>query len=134
MRRSSTAAPSIWRSRPKAFSIVERRPHQRASWRPTPAPLRINQRFGLNLDERDQLVFDQFEKTWLADQELREVARNNAFEAFLLEFTRGFKQTVLNNEERNREVYELIYGNSALAEQILDFYARKVYTDLRSDA
>jgi hypothetical protein len=41
---------------------------------------------------------------------------------------------VLNNEERNREVYELIYGNSALAEQILDFYARKVYTDLRSDA
>jgi type I restriction enzyme, R subunit len=93
----------------------------------------INQRFGLNLDERDQLVFDQFEKTWLADQELRQVARNNAFEAFLLEFTRGFKQTVLHNEERNREVYDLIYGNSELAERILDFYARKVYTDLRSD-
>jgi hypothetical protein len=31
-----------------------------------------------------------------------------------------------------REVYEPIYGNSTLAEQILDFYARKVYTDLRS--
>ena len=93
----------------------------------------INQRFGLDLDERDQLVFDQFEKTWLANEELRQVARNNAFEAFLLEFTRGFKQTVLDNEERNREVYELIYGNSQLAEQILDFYARKVYTDLRSD-
>jgi len=72
----------------------------------------INQRFGLDLDDRDQLVFDQFEKTWLADQELRQVARNNAFEAFLLEFTRGFKQTVLENEERNREVYELIYGNA----------------------
>lgn len=93
----------------------------------------INQRFGLDLDERDQLVFDQFEKTWLANEELRQVARNNAFEAFLLEFTRGFKQTVLDNEERNREVYELIYGNAELAEQILDFYARKVYTDLRSD-
>ncbi len=93
----------------------------------------INQRFGLNLDDRDQLVFDQFEKTWLADEELREVARNNAFEAFLLEFTQGFKRTVLDNEERNRGVYELIYGNVELATQIIDFYARKVYTDLRAN-
>jgi hypothetical protein len=54
------------------------------------------------------------------------VSRNNAFEAFLLEFTNGFKQTVLNIEERNREIYELIYGNTDLAEQIIDFYARKV--------
>lgn len=94
----------------------------------------INQRFGLNLDDRDQLVFDQFEKTWLANEELKEVARNNAFEAFLLEFTRGFKQTVLDNEERNREIYDLIYGNTELADQIVSFYARKVYSEMRSDA
>lgn len=94
----------------------------------------INQRFGLNLDERDQLVFDQFEKTWLADTELQQVARNNAFAAFLLEFTQGFKKTVLANEDRNREVYELIYGNTELAAQIIDFYARKVYADLRTPA
>jgi hypothetical protein len=30
------------------------------------------------------------------------------------------------------EVFELIHGNAELAEQILDFYTRKVYTDLRS--
>jgi type I restriction enzyme, R subunit len=92
----------------------------------------VNQRFGLNLDERDQLVFDQFEKTWLADEELRQVARNNAFEAFLLEFTCGFQHTVLENKERNREIYDLIYENSELADQILHFYAGKVHTDLRS--
>ncbi len=27
----------------------------------------LNERFGLNLDERDKLLFDQFEQTWMAD-------------------------------------------------------------------
>jgi hypothetical protein len=49
----------------------------------------------------------------LARQRLQQVSHNNAFDAFLLEFTNGFKQTV-------------IYGDTELAEQIIDFYARKV--------
>lgn len=30
----------------------------------------LNERFGLDLDERDQLLFDQFEATWLADPDV----------------------------------------------------------------
>ena len=30
----------------------------------------LNERFGLELDERDQLLFDQFEQDWLADPEV----------------------------------------------------------------
>lgn len=30
----------------------------------------LNERFGLGLDEADQLLFDQFEETWTADPDL----------------------------------------------------------------
>ncbi len=30
----------------------------------------LNERFGSNLNEQDQLLFDQFEETWLADPEV----------------------------------------------------------------
>ena len=30
----------------------------------------LNERFGLNLNEQDQLLFDQFEDTWVSDPEV----------------------------------------------------------------
>ena len=30
----------------------------------------LNERFGLNLDERDQLLFDQFEEAWASNAEV----------------------------------------------------------------
>ena len=37
----------------------------------------INERFGLDLDDADQLLFDQFEESWAADATLVAQARNN---------------------------------------------------------
>jgi hypothetical protein len=91
----------------------------------------LNERHGLNLDERHQLTLDQLERSLLADDGLREVARNNSLERFRLEFDPSFTKAVVENEERNREVYELIAANPALADRIRDFCARKIYAALR---
>ena len=40
----------------------------------------LNERFGINLTEIDQLLFDQFEQSWTADEDLADQARNNVFE------------------------------------------------------
>ena len=39
----------------------------------------MNERFGLELGEADQLLFDQFEESWAADEKLAARARNNDF-------------------------------------------------------
>jgi len=44
----------------------------------------------MNLNQRDQLLFDQFEETWVADPEVVAQARNNEFENFRLVFDRMF--------------------------------------------
>ena len=44
----------------------------------------LNERFGLNLNEQDKLLFDQFEETWVADPEVAAQAQNNTIENFRL--------------------------------------------------
>jgi hypothetical protein len=56
----------------------------------------LNERFGLALDQRDQLLSDQFEATWLADPEVSDQAQNNAYDNFRLVFDPRFLGTLVN--------------------------------------
>jgi hypothetical protein len=62
----------------------------------------LNDRFGLNLNERDQLLFDQFEQTWLANDDVVARARNNTFDNFRLVFDREFEKTPLRPDAGQR--------------------------------
>jgi hypothetical protein len=62
----------------------------------------LNERFGLNLNERDQLLFDQFEQTWLANQDVVARARNNTFDNFRLVFDREFEKTLIGRCKATR--------------------------------
>jgi hypothetical protein len=55
----------------------------------------LNERFGLNLDDTDQLLFDQFEETWTADPELAAQARDNTLDDFRLVFDPKFLNTIV---------------------------------------
>lgn len=52
----------------------------------------LNERFGLMLGTADQLTFDRFEATWLADPHLLDHARANPIENFRLVFKRRVHQ------------------------------------------
>ena len=62
----------------------------------------LNEKFGLTLTERDQLLFDQFESTWLADSEVVAQARNNTLENFRLVFDQRFLATIMARDGRER--------------------------------
>jgi len=94
----------------------------------------LNKHFGLNLDERDRLVFEQFEITWLNDDELRTVAQANDLAGFRLEFEKAFQRTILDNEEANRDLYERLHDDSKFSERVLDWYLTRMYELLRADA
>jgi type I restriction enzyme R subunit len=94
----------------------------------------LNSAFGLNLNERDRLVFEQFEESWYANTELREVAVNNDLDAFRLEFEQVFKTTVLDNEEANQDLYERIYTDDKFSKKVIDWYLLRMFELFRSEA
>ncbi len=61
----------------------------------------LNERFGLELGEADQLLFDQFEESWAADPDLVNQARNNTLENFRLVFNPKFINTSGSRSRRN---------------------------------
>ncbi len=71
----------------------------------------LNERFGTDLTDVDKLLFDQFEESWVADQELSDQAQNNTIENFKLVFDRKFLQTIVTRMDANSEIFKRILDN-----------------------
>lgn len=93
----------------------------------------LNERFGTDLDERDQLLFDQFEETWVADPEVLAQALNNEFENFRLVFDRMFMSTVVGRMDDNEEIFKRVLDDAEFQKTLKDLYALRVYRRLRGE-
>ena len=93
----------------------------------------MNDRFGLELGDADQLLFDQFEESWAADESLAARARNNDFPNFRLVFDRTFLDTVVLRMDDNEEIFKRILDEPDFQQTVLDHYAARLYERLRGD-
>jgi type I restriction enzyme R subunit len=93
----------------------------------------LNERFGLGLDEADQLLFDQFEETWTADPDLAAQAKENTLENFRLVFDPKFLNTIVTRMDANDAIFKQILDDSDFREVLSDYYLRKVYARIRGD-
>lgn len=91
------------------------------------------ERYGLDLGEADQLLFDQFEETWAADETLAARARTNTFENFRLVFDRTFIETVVKRMDQNADIFKRILDDAAFQTTVLDYYAERLYERLRAE-
>ena len=91
----------------------------------------LNERFGLQLTDADQLLFDQYEKDWLADKEVTDQARQNTIENFKLVFDRNFLKTVISRMDENDALFRRILDDPEFQEVVKDFYGSKVYREAR---
>ncbi len=94
----------------------------------------LNERFGLNLNERDQLLFDQFEETWVSDPEVAAQAQNNTIENFRLVFDRMFMGTVVGRMDDNEAIFKRILDDEEFREVLMDLYAARVYRRARDQS
>jgi hypothetical protein len=92
----------------------------------------LNELFGTSLDEKDQLLFDQFEETWASDPEVVAQARNNEFANFRLVFDRMFLGTIINRMDSNEEIYKQVLDDEIFREALMDLYAARLYQRLRN--
>ncbi|MHB8262318.1 MAG: type I restriction endonuclease subunit R [Acidimicrobiales bacterium] len=93
----------------------------------------LNERFGLDLDERDQLLFDQFEETWATDPDVVDQARSNTLENFRLVFDHRFLATVVSRMDENEAIFKRILDDEEFRQVLMDLYASRVYRKARSD-
>jgi type I restriction enzyme R subunit len=91
----------------------------------------LNQRFGTDLDDEDQLLFDQFEETWVRDPEVVAQAQNNEFENFRLVFDRMFMGTVIGRMDDNEAIFKRILDDDEFQKTLMHLYAIRVYRRLR---
>jgi type I restriction enzyme, R subunit len=94
----------------------------------------LNDRFGTDLTDVDKLLLDQFEESWVADDELSNQAKNNTLDNFRLVFDRKFLQTIVTRIDANDEIYKRILDDEDFRATLGEFYLRKVYERLREDA
>jgi type I restriction enzyme R subunit len=92
----------------------------------------MNERFGLELSDSDQLLFDQFEESWAADESLAARAQANDFDTFRLVFDRTFLDTVVQRMEGNEDIFKRILDDAAFQHAMRDFYAERIYGRLRT--
>ena len=91
----------------------------------------LNERFGTDLTDVDKLLLDQFEESWVADDELADQARNNSLDNFRLVFDRKFLQTIVTRVDANDEIYKKILDDEDFCATLGEYYLRKVYERLR---
>ena len=96
--------------------------------------LTLNERFGLYLTEKDQLLFDQFEEEWAADPELEAQAQNNTLDNFRLVFDRIFVGTIVKRMDANEAIFKQIIDDPDFKATIGDYYVRKMYQRLRASS
>jgi len=92
----------------------------------------LNEKFGTELGEADQLLFDQFEEVWSEDQELTAQAQNNSLENFGLVFNPKFMDTIVTRMDDNEAIYKQILDDLEFKQVLEDFYLRKMYHRLRA--
>lgn len=92
----------------------------------------LNNHFGMELGEADQLLFNQFEESWAADKDLTDQAKSNSLENFRLVFIPKFINTIVTRMDANEEIFKKILDDSEFQSMIADFYVRKVYSRLRN--
>jgi type I restriction enzyme R subunit len=91
----------------------------------------LNERFGLEFDERDKLLFDQFEGTWLSEEKLLEQARRNTLENFRLAFNDVFMRTVVTRMDDNEAIFKRILDDKEVQQALMDIYSSRVYQRAR---
>ena len=94
----------------------------------------INERFGTDFTEADQLFFDQITATAERDAKMIEAAQANNSANFASYFKRALVDLFIQRMEGNEDVFNRVIGDTQLLETVGDNLAQDVYQRIRQRA
>ena len=93
----------------------------------------LNERFGMNFSERDQLLFDQFEETWIADPDVVDQARVTPSKTSGWSLIRMFMGTIVGRMDDNEAIFKRVLDDEEFRRVLMDLYATRVYGRARGE-
>ena len=91
----------------------------------------INDRFGTDFNDADQLFFDQIVETAVADETLRETAAVNSEERFELTFKNLVDNLFTERMDQNEEIYIRYMNDAAFRRMVSRWMGTEAYRRLR---
>lgn len=92
----------------------------------------INERFGTDFTDADQLFFDQIIEAAIEDSSLREAAAVNPEEKFALLFAGLLETLFIERMEQNEDVFARFMNEKDFQSLVSEWISRKVYSRFRS--
>ena len=106
--------------------------------RPQPMPLSqlidiVNERFGTDFNQADQLFFDQIVAAAMADEGLRQAAAVNPDDKFELVFKSLLENLFVERMDQNEEIFVRFMNDAPFQKLVTAWMASEAYRRLRSD-
>ena len=92
----------------------------------------LNERFGTDFTQADQLFFDQIQEEAMESEALQKAAENNSEEDFRYVFEQAFEGLVIERMEGNEDIFGKLMSDGAFRRLALEHLLKRVYLGLKS--
>ena len=91
----------------------------------------LNERFGTDFTQADQLFFDQIQEEAVTNDDLKEAAVANSKDDFRYVFNKAFEGLVIDRMEGNEDIFKKLMGDAEFRSLASEHLLNKVYKELR---
>ena len=93
----------------------------------------LNERFGTEFTQADQLFFDQIQEEAVADEGLRQAASVNTMDDFRYVFSKAFEGLVIERMEGNEEIFSKLMSDEEFRRLASEHLLHKVYKSINEE-
>lgn len=94
----------------------------------------LNERFGTDFTQADQLFFDQIQEEAVESEALRKAAASNSKEDFRYVFEKAFEGLVIDRMEGNEEIFGKLMSDGEFRKLAIEHLLHKVYQTLKTQS
>jgi type I restriction enzyme R subunit len=91
----------------------------------------LNERFGTEFTQADQLFFDQIQEEAFEDEKLKQATQTNNKDDFRYVFEKAFEGLVIDRMEGNDEISERLLSDGDFRDLAIEHLLHKVYKQLK---
>jgi type I restriction enzyme R subunit len=92
----------------------------------------LNERFGTNFTQADQLFFDQIQEEAIESDALKKAAAANSKDDFRYVFEKAFEGLVIDRMEGNEEIFGKLMSDAEFRKLAVEHLLQKVYSALKN--
>ena len=92
----------------------------------------LNERFGTNFTQADQLFFDQIQEEAINNENLRQAASANSVDDFRYVFNKALEGLIIDRMEGNEDIFAKLMQDSEFRKLASEHLLHQVYNNIRS--